>query len=205
MAIENLGSIITLSLVLIGLASIPFLSHSVTISAVDNYNEGLGPILGEENLSTTDAKYYPGHSEEKFGPDVFHYEASTAFGLFSIDVANGDVLKVVETLKNGDVVFTAENINNGTLRQVWTLRTNNFTLVSEKYYSTVRETFTSPEGTCYKEVEMGQVSESCTGQIDKIESRWEDAKDIMNDYAEKIRKAAEEIDLPNVQSSQWKY
>ena len=204
MAIENLGNIVTVALVLLGLASIPFLSNSVTISAVDNYNEGLGPILGE-NISTSDAKYYPGSSTEKFGPSNFHYETSTAFGNLVVDISNKDVLDVKESLSNGDVVFTAETINNGTPRQIWTLRTNNFTLTSEKYFSHVREEFSSPEGTCYKLIENGEISESCTGQVGKIESRWEDAKDEMNDYADKMKNALKNIEVPNVQSSQWKY
>ena len=204
MAIENLGSIVTLSLVLVGLASIPFLSHSVTISAIDNYDEGLGPILGEENLSATDAKYYPGNTSEKFGPEIFHYEASTAFGEFVVDITNSDALDVKERLTNNDVIFTAENINNGTPKEIWTLKTNNFTLVSEKYYSYAKETFTSPEGMCQKQINMGQVSETCSGQMGKIESEWEDAKDLMNEYSDKMKKAVESVDIPNIQSTQWK-
>ncbi len=204
MAIENLGNIITLSLVLAGLVSIPFLSHSVTISAIDNYNHGLEPIIGEENMSSTEAKYYPGTTNEKFGPSNFHYETSTSFGKFFIDVKNSDVLDVTEKLVNGDVTFIAESINNGTLKRIWTLKTNGFTLVSEKYYSYAKETFTSPEGTCQKEINMGEVSETCSGQVGKIESEWEDAKSLMDDYSTKMKKAVEEVDIPNIQSTQWK-
>ncbi len=204
MAIENLGNIVTVALVLLGLASIPFLSNSVTISAIDNYNEGLGPILGN-NVSTSDAKYYPGKTVEKFGPQDFHYEASTAFGKLTIDIKNGEFLDVKQTLENNNVLFVEETTNNKTLRQHWLLQTSNFTLETEKYFSYVKETFSSPSGTCYKELNGGEISESCNGQVGRIESRWESAKKLMREYSEKMREVTSNLSLPNVQSSQWDY
>lgn len=208
----SLGAVLAGLVVIAGALSIPFL-NSPSLSVLDDYREGLVPILNQSmntsEFSETDAKNYPGSVKKMFGPDSFYFETQTAFGLFSVEIANTNELILVERLVNNDVKITRIVENNETLRETWELKTDEYTLKSSKMYSRVEEEFTTPNGFCRKVKDLGTVEEECSGIVDSIEDEWDEAKVLLNDYAQKMQEVLEEVSLPNVRvglsTSQFDY
>ncbi len=202
----NLGAIGIIAIVL-SLLSVPFLTDHVTISAVDDYKYGLAPVLNEslDDFNAGDAKRYPGTTGKTFGPKKFEYKTETAFGSFYLEIVNDGVIQMKQTLTNPDVTVEKIVKNNETIEETWTLKTNEATLVVSKAFDKVREEFSTAAGSCYKEEFSGDVEESCSGQMGKIHDKWDNAKDLLEEYVEKMNNATEEIELPNIQSDEWDY
>ncbi|OYT57421.1 MAG: hypothetical protein B6U68_01835 [Candidatus Aenigmarchaeota archaeon ex4484_14] len=202
----NLGAIGVIAIVL-SLLSIPFVTEHVTISAVDDYKYGLAPVLNEstENFDAGDAKRYPGTTGKTFGPKRFEYKTETAFGSFYLEIVNDDILQMKQTLINPDVKVEKIVKNNDTIEEKWILTTNEATLTITKSFDKVREEFSTAAGSCFKEEYFGNVEESCSGQMGKIQDRWDSAKDLLEKYIEKMNNATQEIELPNIQTDEWDY
>lgn len=202
----NLGAIGIIAIVL-SLLSVPFLTDHVTISAVDDYKYGLAPVLNEslDDFNAGDAKRYPGTTGKTFGPKKFEYKTETAFGSFYLEIVNDGVIQMKQTLTNPDVTVEKIVKNNETIEETWTLKTNEATLVVSKAFDKVREEFSTAAGSCYKEEFSGDVEESCSGQMGKIHDKWDNAKDLLEEYVEKMNAAAKEVELPNIQSDEWDY
>ena len=195
-----------------GALSIPFINNP-SMSAVDDYRIGLSPILNKSlntsQFSETDAKNYPGTVKKEFGPDSFYFKTQTAFGTFSIEIANTNYLLLKETLTNNDVSISRIVVNNQTMTELWTLKTNTFTLKSKKSMQEVTEEFTNPNGYCKKIKNLGAVHEECSGNVQSIEPLWKNAKNMMKEYADKLNKVSNSVSLPNVRTglstSQWDF
>ena len=200
----ELASIAALSVAIIGLLAIPFMANSVTSYAISNYDNGLSVIMNKtpDNFSSTTARKYPGDVNEKLSPDAFHFKTSTAFGEFEVSSTSNGMTMV---LKSGSEELKMESLNNGTVSEKWTLRTPKYQLESEKTFSRAFEKYSIPDGYCTKTMENGSIEERCYGNVGSIDDDWQDARDHMRDMSEKMKKAAESIDLLNPDSIQWKY
>ncbi len=199
-----LQNIIILASVILGSLAIPFVNNP-TFSAVDSYDEALAPILNESDVSISEAKNYPGAVDRSFGPDKFAYSAETAFGMFSVEVSNSDMLIVKQKLTNAEATIERVVTNNGALNEKWELHTSAYTLASTKNFTTITETFSNPEGTCRKTEIMGTKNEGCSGQMYDMEDKWKAARNVLREYMKKMKNASEEIELLNIQNSEWNF
>ena len=195
-----------LFLAFFGMLSIPFLNNNVDLYTTHDYNDSLAPILDKEDLSTSDANHYPGSAQKTFGPAQFLHKAETAFGTFSVETRNfGAIVQIKQALVNSDVRIEHILLNNQSFNDTWILYTTEYSLSSTRGNNKVTEVFSTAAGSCTKEMQDGTVSEACTGQISNLDNKWDDAKDKLEEWAEKLNKAAKEVELPNIQSSQWEY
>lgn len=201
----DLGTIGAIGFVL-SLISIPFISDSVTMSAVSDYKLPVSGIL-EENMSdfdTQDSKKYPGSVEKSIGPDEFEYKTETAFGSFFLQIKNkNDVLQVTETLENSKAKIQRIILSNETMTEKWIFENNNGVLESIQTPTMIKEKISTSSGTCFKEKNMGNNKEYCNGQIHQIDNLWEDQKEEMQEYAERLKNVSTQIELLNVESTQW--
>jgi len=200
----DLGTIGVIGLVL-SLLSIPFLSNSITMSAISDYKYPVAGILNETDFDTQDAQKYPGTAEKTFGPKIFSYKTDTSFGSFELTATNDGTLKISQSLTNPELKIERIIINNNTLEETWVLTTNTGILKSTKNFNVVKEEFSTPAGSCFKEENMGEITEYCTGQIHKIDGVWEKHKDLMAEWSEKLANISSNIELPNIKSTQWNY
>jgi hypothetical protein len=203
----NLNTVAVLATVLLGSVSIPFLTNSVTITAVDDFREGLVPILNEsvDEFSTSDANRYLGGVSKSFGANEFSFQTETAFGTFMLEITNDENITVKQSLVNPEVSIERLVVNDGELQESWKLVTNAFTISSYKNFSSVVEEFRNPEGDCKKVRSLGTVQEECHGEVSKIEKNWDRAKKMLQDYMEKIRNVSSTIEIPNIRSDEWDF
>jgi len=205
----EIGQVAILVSVLLGALAVPFLGEHITISAVDDYREGLVPILNESTdksmFTTSDAKDYLGSVKKSFGADVFSFETETAFGIFRIEIRNDDKLIIKQTLNNAGVSVERVIENDGVLNEIWVLSTNEFKFKSSRNFTTVVEEFHNPEGSCKRTREYGAVTEECTGEMNKLDDKRDDAKEMLEEYIEKIQNVTATIEIPDIQSDDWDF
>ena len=75
----TLSSVFILMSVLSGALAIPFLNNP-QLTTVDNYDEGLSPVMADK-ITPEEAGKYPGKVSTSLGPDEFKFETlRCAFG-----------------------------------------------------------------------------------------------------------------------------
>ncbi len=200
----DFGSIAAISVAILGLLAIPFMANSVTSYAISNYDQGVSVIMNStpSNFSATSARKYPGSVEERLSPDRFEFSTKTAFGTFSVrQESNGMLME----LDRGSEKLVLETSNNGTVSEHWTLSTPEYMLEAEKRFDRTYEKYSIPDGYCTKLMENGSISEHCYGNVGNIDDDWQEARKHMRDMSDKMKQAAESIELLNPDSVQWKY